>query len=374
MTHIATETDERTLPAHAYTDAAVLAEERERIFFRSWQFACHASELANPGSFVTLSIFDQDVIVLRDATGEMRAFYNVCQHRGHRLLDGSGQCRHIVCPYHAWTYTLDGRLKGARGLSAKHGPTRHDIHLTPVRVDVLLDFVFVNLDDNAAPLGDLMPGLASQIRSACPDIQSYLPADDSAGIGHSYECDANWKGLVDNYLECYHCDSAHPSFKDMMDIPNSTFEIAGNFTFQTAPTALKPESAAFPLNLEHDVTTGHFWWLFPNTMLGQFPGVPGFYISRLDPMSPDRTSRKTLSLVPREWPDADAQRRNGLRAEWTENIVSAEDRALCESVQRGMHQRGFDRGWYIVAPDAHGISEHAMRHFHKRYRAAMNGV
>lgn len=358
---------DRPLRATYYTDQAVLAHEREHLFFRTWQFAGHSGQVPEPGQYITLSLFDQNLILIRGHDGEIRGFYNVCPHRGHRLLEGEGRCQQIVCPYHAWTYLLDGRLKGARGRQR----SRDEIRLSPVRVEMLLDFIFINLDPDAAPLAEWAPRLAQQMLQHCPDLPLYRPAGDGQALGHSYHCRANWKGMVENYLECYHCETAHPTFRDMIDIPASRFAMHDGYTFQAAPTAMRAETRAFPLDLTHDVTTGHFWWLFPNTMLGQFPGVPGFYVSRLDPLNPDETARITTTLVPPTWPDADAPRRDRLRAEWTEHVVSPEDKALCEAVQQGMHQRGFDQGWYVIAPDAHNISEHAMRHFHALYLAAM---
>lgn len=272
----------RVLAANYYTSSDVLTAEKEQLFFKHWQYACHAAELAEPGSYRTLSIFDQSIILLRTQNGEIKAYYNVCPHRGHILLEGGGQKRAITCPYHAWTFALDGRLLSARG--TKGSNICEEIALFEIRVEQLLDFIFINLDPKAKPLADVAPGLAQQVLQAVPDVINYRPVkQDEEAIGFGYLCESNWKVMVDNYLECYHCESAHKSFNDMMDIPNSRFELYPNYTFQVAPTAYKPDNAAFPLNLEHDVTVGHFWYLFPNTVFGQFPGVPGFYISRFEP-------------------------------------------------------------------------------------------
>ena len=364
----------RTLAAMYYTSDDILAEEKKHLFFKSWLYACHADELDKPGAYRTLSIFDQNIFLVRTKEGIIKGFYNVCPHRGHTLLEGQGQKRGITCPYHAWTYSLDGQLIGARGVRSTSGVNKSQICLFSVRVDQILDFVFINLDPNAQPLDEFAPGLAEQVINACPDILSYrLARNDGEELGHTYLCEANWKVMIDNYLECYHCESAHRTFSDMMDIPGSRFTLHQNYTFQVAPTAMKAENQAFPLNLEHDVTVGHFWFLFPNTVFGQFPGVPGFYISRFDPLSPDRTSRITTSLIPQEMPDPDASRRDRLRSDWTVNIVAQEDQALCENVQRGMHQLSFQQGYYITDPNAHNISEHAMRYFHDLYLQAMGG-
>lgn len=360
---------ERCLPARYYTDADALVADR-RILLESWQLAGHVTQLPEPGDIVLAEISGQDLFLARGQDGAVRAFFNVCPHRGHRLIDSDGNRRVLTCPYHAWTYGLDGRLRGMRRTATTSAPARSDITLGAVRLDTLAGFVFVNLSGTAPPLEEVAPGLEEQILSHVPEIEAMVPEDGPA-LGHSYRCDANWKVLIDNYLECHHCGPAHHSFDDMMDIGASRFALYPSYTFQIAPTAMKADNAAFPLNLDHDVTTGHFWWLFPNTVLGQFPGVPGFYASRFDPVAPGRTERRTLSLIAAEPTDPDMMRRHRLRSDWSVNIFSQEDRALCENVQRGMRSMAFERGWYVTDPDQHGLSEHAMRHFHSTYLAAL---
>jgi choline monooxygenase len=120
-------------------------------------------------------------------------------------------------------------------------------------------------------------------------------------------------------------------------------------------------------HLDHDVLVGEFWWLFPNITLGRFPGTQNFYISRFDPVTPSRTSRYTLSLKPADDTDPGAPERDRMRSVWTRDVVAKEDQALCESVQRGMSHRSFHQGWYVSDLNDHGISEHAMRHFHDLY-------
>lgn len=363
---------QRTPNATYYISDDVLGAERETIFFNSWQFAGHISQVASPGDFVTTSIFDQNILIVRGQDNEIRAFYNVCPHRGHQLVEGEGNKRVITCPYHAWTFGLEGNLRGLKKGANTATPDRAEVCLSSIRVDQLAGFLFVNLNPDAPTLAEFAPGLEEQILTTCPELPD-LVLEEGAALGHTYECGANWKVLLDNYLECHHCGPAHDSFNDMMDIANSKFELFENYTYQIAPTAQKTESKAFPLDLEHDVTVGHFWFLFPNTVFGQFPGTRGFYISRFDPVTPDLTQRRTLSLITAEPTDLDMMRRHKLRSDWSVNVVSQEDRALCENVQRGMHQRGYQQGWYITDPDEHGISEHAMRYFHDLYLAALEG-
>ena len=363
----------RVLAADYYINQDVLNKEKKQLFFDSWQYACHTKDIPSPGDYTTLTLFDQKIFLIKTNENEINAYFNVCPHRGHVLVEGQGQKRVITCPYHSWTYSLEGKLIGARGINAISSVEKSNICLFSVRVDQVLDFVFINLNPQAQPLNEFAPGLADQILTRCPDVLSYQPTNDaSEGFHNDYLCESNWKVMIDNYLECYHCESAHRTFKDMMDIPSSKFDLHQNYTSQVAPSAMKEDNKAFPLNLEHDITVGNFWFLFPNTTLGQFPGVPGFYISRFDPLTPDCTNRVTTSLVPPKMPDDDATRRDKLRAQWNVNVVSAEDKALCENVQRGMHQLAFKEGWYITDPESHNISEHAMRYFHDLYLEAMS--
>jgi carnitine monooxygenase subunit len=364
------ETDrKRTLEAIYYISKDELNQEKEKVFFRSWLYACHASELSDPGSFVTIKIFDQNLFLVKDREDKIRAFYNVCPHRGHQLVEGSGKKSRITCPYHAWTFALDGKRIGARSSETLAGPSNDEICLSEIRVDHLVDFIFINLDPQAQPLSVFAPGLEEQILSIEPDLPSMRP-EETVQLDIDYPCEANWKVLVDNYLECHHCLNAHDQFNDMMDLGKSSFALNQNYTFQIAPTEDKAENKAFPLDRNHDITTGHFWWLFPNTLIGQFPGAKGFYLSTVTPVTPDSTMRKSVTLKPPAPTDPEMEQRHNQRAEWFPT-VSAEDKALCENVQRGMHQRGYQQGWYVTDPEAHDISEHAMRYFHDLYLAAM---
>ena len=356
-----------TLAAHYYIDPKVMEAEIRDLLYNNWQFVCHVTEVAEPGDFYAFSLQGQEYFLVRTPEGVLKGFHNVCPHRGHRLVDGHGNKSRITCPYHAWTFGLDGNLRGARGIDRKSNPERY--RLIPIRVDQIVGMVFVSANLDIEPLADFAPGLAAQMLRACPNLPEYVVNNEGHQFGHTYICNANWKVMLDNYLECYHCQMAHPEFNEMMAIGDSKFSLFKNFTYQNAPTKMKAENKAFPLNLEHDVLVGEFWWMFPNIVFGQFPGTQNFYVSRFDPLEPGVTSRHTVNLRPKEWTDPNAVERDRLRSVWATSIVSVEDRELCENVQRGLAQRGFRNGWYVNDPNDHGVSEHAMRHFHDTYRA-----
>jgi phenylpropionate dioxygenase-like ring-hydroxylating dioxygenase large terminal subunit len=358
----------RTLPGWAYTDAALWAAEWPGIFYRHWQYAGHDCMLETPGSYFTIAINDQELVLIRGQDGEVRAFYNVCAHRGHPLVEGAGQRQRLVCPYHAWTYDLAGQLIGAPGSNRTDGFVRSDICLSPVRVERLLGFLFVNLDPDALPLAEYAAGLADALRDKVPGIEGFRPQKGNESF--SAEIAANWKVVVDNFLECYHCEPAHPSFSDMLDVPGTRHGFGANYTHQYIPSACKAENAAYPIDLEHDFTDGNFWLLYPNTTFGYLPGSPNLTVSRIESLAPGRCRRfRHIYGQPGVWTERDEKRRR-----WTIESVVAEDIRLCEAVQRGMHSRGFDRGHYIVNPAEENFTEECLRFFHRRYAEDMGAA
>lgn len=355
----------RTLPAYYYTDPVVLEIEKTELFFKNWHYVCHMDRLDAPGKFVTASLFDQDFFLVRGKDGDIRAFYNVCAHRGHRLLDGAGQKTRITCPYHSWTYDLGGQLIGLRSSGQKQKFARSDICLSSIRVDRILDFVFINLDPGAIPLAEYAPGLADSIASKVPDLGIYSSQEQSDYFGGTYGC--NWKIVIDNFLECYHCETAHASFSDLMDIANSRLSFHDTYSYQYIPTAGKADNAAFPLDLSEDDLDGHFWFLFPNTFFSVFPGVKNFSVSRSEPAGAHQTRRMFDMLAPASADHKDCRERVEARSKWGLEIVNEEDKALCENVQRGMHQRGYSQGYYLVEPDNHNLTEEGVHFFHRNY-------
>lgn len=362
----------RTLAASYYTSEEVLQREKYNLFFRYWQFVGHTHELAEVGSYKTVSIFDQQLILARTREGEIKAYYNVCPHRGHPLVEkGKGSKRAFTCPYHAWTFALNGELLSGRGTKTQSSFDKSQICLFEVQVDFLVDFIFVNLDPDAQPLKEFYPGLEEQLLAADPEIRSYIPYyRNEEGDSHGFTWKANWKVLIDNFLECYHCENAHPSFSKKLCIPDTVREVHEHFTHEVTPLSPEPSDWTHPINLEYDTTESHFWYLFPSTAIGRAAGVPNFYISRFDPISAEETSRAIIAIMPETLSDPDAMNRAKLRVE-AGAVTGQEDKFLCESVQKGMHQIGFQQGWYINDPDAHNISEHALRYFHDLYLEAI---
>lgn len=160
-----------TLPAPYYTQDAVFQYEQEKIFAHSWICVAHRSELAEPNDYVTRDIIGESIIVLRDRDGILRAFYNVCPHRGHQLLQGSGKAKNVItCPYHAWTFKLDGELAFARNCDNVPNFDRDKATLVPIKVEEAAGFVFINLNPRAGSVEDQLPGFEARLRAACPVV------------------------------------------------------------------------------------------------------------------------------------------------------------------------------------------------------------
>lgn len=360
----------RAIHSDYYTSQAIFAEEKEKLFYKSWQYACHVSQLDQPGSFVAFDVLGQNVFVVRDSDGEVRGYYNVCPHRGHKLIEGTGKKSVIVCPYHHWSFSLDGNLRSMRTMQTSVAPERTEVCLKSVRVDQLLNFVFVNLDCDALPIAEFWPGVESHIREICPEADTYVLAKDATAI-HPVDVAANWKVQIDNYLECQHCRHGHVSFSDMLDINNQFYTLTKNAAYNYIPGSRKADNLAYPLDLEHDKTDLHFWFLFPNIGISQFAGPGNLSLFQWNPIHPGRAFRQSINLEPAEQTDEHMRERQEKRTVWGRDVLQPEDISFLLSVQEGMKQRGFDQGWYIVDWENIEFSEAMMRHFHEIYLEKM---
>jgi choline monooxygenase len=357
----------RALPGWAYTDPDLWKAEKA-LFLRHWHYVCHQSALDAPGKYVTTAIQDQELFLTRGQDGEIRAFYNVCAHRGHPLVEGEGTKQRLVCPYHAWTYDLTGRLIGAPGSNRTEGFVRSEICLSSVRVDRLLGLVFINLDPDAQPLAEYAAGLEEAVRARVPGVDDLRLQQGAEYFGPPIK--SNWKVVLDNFLECYHCEPAHPTFSDLLDVPGTRHAFGANYTEQYIPGLCKADSAAYPLDLDNDVLDGCFWLLYPNTIIGYLPGTPNLSVSRVDSVGPEKCRRYAhVYGPPGVWTENDAKRQR-----WAIDYVVAEDVAICEAVQRGMRSNGFSQGHYIVHPDEENRTEVGVKFFHSRYARDMGAA
>ena len=204
----------RTLPAGWYTDPELFEREQERIFAASWNYVGRVEQVAKPGDFLTGRVDEIPVVIVRDEAGTLRAYANVCRHRGSELvLEKTGNRRTLQCHYHAWTWGLDGALRAAPHCQEQAGFNKADFPLTPLGVGTFGRFIFINPGPTSCSLAATLGQLPAIIRSAGADIDALTYRER-----REYPIRANWKVVVENFLECYHCAVSHPGFADLIDL------------------------------------------------------------------------------------------------------------------------------------------------------------
>jgi phenylpropionate dioxygenase-like ring-hydroxylating dioxygenase large terminal subunit len=328
-----------TLPATWYTDAGVFERERAHIFRRAWHCVGHLARLARPGDYLTADVGGIPVVVLRDQEGTIRALVNVCRHRGHQVAQGQGNKRVLQCPYHAWTYDLDGSLRAAPRADREDEFDACAYALPPLAVGAWGPLVFVNPDPAAAPLAEALGDLPARVASAAPDLDDLL-------LRHRQEYDlrANWKVFVENSIECYHCPVAHPGFSALVDVDPDAYQlIAGPGYVQHRGWLRARDDRAGPPDFQ-------FSYFFPTTMLSMPPGRLNLTLIR--PIESERT-RIVTEFYFLGAPSAAEVRE---QVAFT-NRTKREDQDLVESVQRGLRSGMLAQGRYLSR------SEHLLQHF-----------
>ncbi len=346
-------TRSHSINTRCYIEPKFLQVEREQVFHRSWQFLCHAEKLRNPGDFVSTNIEGQSILSLRNRQGDLRAYYNVCKHRGHELLSGEGQTKRITCPYHAWTYDLDGALVNAPRSEYLENFRQREICLDPVQIEVFCHLVFVNLDPAAAPLAAQSGDLAQEVMQYAPDLGQL-----TFSTRLTYRIKANWKSVVDNFLECYHCPVAHKGFSSMIDMDSYQVKTRGIYSSHMAKARVG-ENSAYDI-ADATVTDHAVWFLWPNITLMRYPGRGNFMVWRFYPINEQETYEVFDFFF--ETAEPNETEKEALR--FIDEVLQPEDIGLVESVQRGMNTPAFSSGRYMVDIEGSGASEHAVHHFH----------
>jgi phenylpropionate dioxygenase-like ring-hydroxylating dioxygenase large terminal subunit len=326
--------DARSMPPEVYTSEAFLALERRDVFRHEWLCLGRASALAKHGDYLTGTIDDQPVVVLREATGELRAFSNVCLHRMSVLLEGRGNVRRIVCPYHAWNYTLDGSLAGAPLMERQSGFCKEQYKLPSVRCETWQGWVYVTLNEQAPPLEAHLSDLTRL-------IEPYGMTDYVETFYEEHVWDTNWKILAENFMESYHLPMLHratvgPHSKlEEMECPPGL--PAFNYHWITKEASL-PIGNAHPDNTrlkDHWRRTTALLAIYPNHLITLTPGY--FWYLILQPRGVDHVHiRFGGGLAPEFIDDPKAgEYMATLKALLDE--VNAEDRRGVEAVFRGVH-------------------------------------
>ena len=354
----------RSLDARYYTDPSVFAAEKAGVLARTWQFACHASQLRDPGDYYAFDLGDENLFCIMGRDGAIRTFYNVCQHRAHQLVQGEGSTRVVVCPYHAWTYELTGRLRAAPNTKSVSGFDKSKVCLTEVRTEIFLGFVFVNLDPNAAPMDEWFPGVRAELEAFVPHWAELKPLE---WVEIPENC--NWKVSVENYSECYHCKLNHPTFATGVINPESyDIQPQGHcLRHVTECSSLDQLSYTIDSHLpNHDKYSS--WFLWPLFSFQVYPGnlLNTYHWRAIDA---DRV------VVWRGWYSIGGYDDETVRRMASQDRATTveEDIHLVESVQRGLKSRGYVPGPLVVDPGCGVNSEHSIMHLQRWMREAVDG-
>ena len=343
-----------TLPKVFYTSKTIFEKEKEEIFAKSWLCVSHMSEVANPNDYFTRKIIGENIIVIRGKDSVLRAFYNVCPHRGHELLTGSGKSKNVItCPYHAWTFKLDGSLALARNCENVANYEKEDFSLVSLKVEEYAGFIFINMDPDATCVEDQLPEFAAKLDESCKIVK-----DLKLAARFMTDTASNWKVIVDNYMECYHCSNAHPGFSDSVQVDKYWHTMHGNWSLQFGYARSSEKS--FKLDPAAGDASFSGFWTWPCTMFNVNPGGDYMTVIYEFPVDEDTTMQQyDIYFLNEEL----TQYQKDL-IEWYKNVFRPEDLSLVESVQLGMKSRGYrGQGRVMTDHQRSGNSEHGIAYF-----------
>ena len=340
------ETARATLPWTWYSDPEVLRLEQERVFRRGWHYAAPGEQVAEPGAYLTCAVGDVPVVVVRGRDERLRAFLNVCRHRGSVLVEGSGRRETLQCGYHAWTYDLDGRLRAAPRSQREPGFDSGGIRLLELRVEAWGPLVFVSPEAEGRPLAESLGPLPRHVADGGIDVDSLRFRRRS-----DFELACNWKIVVENYLECYHCAVAHPGFSAVVDVSPDAYRLETDALSSSQFGRSRSEDGG---------VEGQFHWMWPVTKLYALPGPPNLAAGPLVPLGPERTKGHLDYFFPEDVSDEEVDELLAF-----DDQVGREDRDLVESVQRGVRSGLLQHGQLL--PE----SEKLLAHFQRLVREAV---
>lgn len=331
-----------TIPAPWYTDERVAELERAAIFGGTWQAAARTDQLEKTGDFVTTEIAGEPVVVVRGAEGKVRAFYNVCRHHAAAVVtEEFGQASNFRCPYHGWTYGIDGALKGTPDFDGVCDFDRTKNGLVPVRVESWENFVFVNLHANAAPLRDFLGSLADRVTPLRFHALHFLER-------RIYDLNCNWKVYVDNYLDGgYHVPYLHKGLNSVLEYANYSIENADRFSLQSSPVKASNPGADSDAAATRHGDRAYYFWQYPNFMLNWYEGY--LDTNLVLPLSVDRC-RVIFDFYFADVSGAADEHNHKSIA--VSHRVQEEDVDICEAVQRGLHSRAYQAGRLSVRREA----------------------
>jgi len=346
-----------TPPASWYVRPEFLELERERVFRRSWQAVGRLDQVQHPGDYFTGCVVDDPYVVLRDQDGTLRAFHNVCRHHAAEVCSGHGTLSELVCPYHGWTYRLDGGLSRAPRLGKNDVFDRGSFSLKPVAVEAFGALVFIHLGEDPPPL-------LAQLAMLAPRLEAMGTGELKFVARRSYEMKCNWKVYIDNYLDGgYHVSVLHKALAGQLDLDTYVTELFGRLSIQSCRSSdvAPPEvSVDFAERIGDEAL---YAFVYPNLMLNRYG--PILDTNWVVPLGPDRTA----VIFDFFFRDTDGPKAGEFieRSIAASHRVQEEDVAICESVQRGLGSPAYDRGIYAPA------IETAAHHFHRLLAADLQG-
>lgn len=319
------------LPGYYYTDTEVFTRELRTLWCSTWQFVGRVEDLLNPGDYLTCIIGEEPIFVIRTPEGRLKAMHNVCPHRGARLLDGQGNCNLVRCPYHAWTYDLEGKLLGVAQPKLFPDLDKSAIHLLPARVDTWGGFIFVNPDPQGESLIDYLAGFPAYLQQYDQSWEELRQV-----TRWSYCEQINWKFIVENYAEDYHFSTAHPQSLSMFDFQSIRTTPTGRHSQIYVPYVDQPPESS--LKYQWEAQGGSYQgYIFPNIMINTAKDHVSVF--RLVPLNPVSTCIEVLiyqtPAQTNEFPLDEATFRSNF------DRVMEEDFEVCRLLQAGVNSRAY---------------------------------
>jgi choline monooxygenase len=347
--------DAYTIPAPWYTDARIAQLELQNVFSRTWQSVGRAAQVEKPGQYVTATVAGEPIVAVRGSDGTLRAFYNVCRHHAMTVMnEPCGQAQHMRCPYHGWTYSLEGELRGMTEFEGVCNFDRAQNGLVPVRVETWENFIFVNLDPHAAPLRDFLGALVGLAKPLNFGGLKFVER-------RSYIQQCNWKVYVDNFLDGgYHVPHMHKGLNSVLDYTNYTIENVDRCCVQSSPVAVdKSSEASAAATRKGD--RAYYFWQYPNFMLNWYEGY--LDTNLVIPLGVDRCE---VIFDFYFGATSEAQMPYIRESMGVSERVQQEDIVICDGVQRGLSSRAYQAGRLSVRREA---GEHL---FHRLLAADLN--
>ena len=329
-----------TIPATWYVDPRIADLERLSVFSKTWQLVARTDQVKTPGQFVATTVAGEPIVVIRGNDGALRAFYNVCRHHAAAVVtEPCGQASLLHCPYHGWNYGLDGSLKGMPEFEGVENFDRAQNGLVPIRVETWECFVFVNLDNHAAPLAEFLGGLVQRIAPLGISKLHYFDR-------RTYDINCNWKVFVDNYLDGgYHVPHLHKGLNSVLDYKHYTIENEDRYCLQSSPMVASDEDAATGAVRKGD--RAWYFWQHPNLMINCYEGYMDTNL--VIPVDVDHCN----VIFDFYFGDiSDARRQYNEQSVNIGNRVQEEDLGICEDVQRGLKSRAYRAGRLSVRREA----------------------